>query len=214
LFDVQDVLVLSCEKVFNSLISCILSNMKYYICDLLIFSSIKASWYKCKVQCKLHFHPNISIHTPSNGVIANLQYLTIFFLAINCPYLLNIYYWKFIIPNKNLLFAHDQFPLPPKLLFASIQSQITSLFVIDNQEIYLFIIGSKIMKVKDEIWFSCIEPFCLYQSIFWKDLFPNCPLWYDLFNIATSWGHLWELDCNWKIIGAFLVEDFKVKHNV
>lgn len=148
-FDVQDVLVLSFEKVFNSLFSCILSNMKYYNCDLLIFSSIKASWYKCKVQCKLHFHPNVNIHTPSNGVIANLQYLTIVFLAIIGPYLLNIYYWEFVIPNKNLLFAHDRSLLPPKLLFANIQSPITSLFVIDNQKIYLFIIGSKIMKIKD-----------------------------------------------------------------
>ncbi len=180
----------------------------------MIFSSIKASWYKCKVQCKLHFHPNINIHTPSNVVIANLQYLTIFFLTIIGPYLLDIYYWEFVIPNKNLLFAHDQSLLPPKLLFANIQSPITYLFVIDNQEIYLIIIGSKIMKIKDETWFSCIEPFCLFQFILWKHLSPNCPLWYDLFNIATNWDHLWELDWKWKIIGACLVEDFKVKRNV
>lgn len=85
--------------------------MKYYKCDLLIFSSIKASWYKCKVQCKFHFHPKINIHTPSNGVIANLQCLSMFFLDIIGPYLLNIYYWEFVIPNKNLLLAHDLSPI-------------------------------------------------------------------------------------------------------
>jgi hypothetical protein len=162
----------------------------------------------------LYFHPNINIHTLSNGVITHLQYLTFFFLAIIGSYFLNIYYWEFVIPNKNLLFAHDQSLLPSKFLFANIQSSITSLFVINNQEIYLLIIGSKIMKVKDETWFSYIEPFCLFQSIVWKHLSPNCPLWYDLFNIATSWDHLRKLGWKWKIIGACLVEDVKVKHNV